>query len=127
LIGGKSNFTGGNFTLNGGNSALAVSQCAFNSYKEKSLCQRQTTGSPSDPANKGYRIWYSVITQDAASTGASPSTNPSELNESFYSKRKKDVIEFAFDDSGKTAYFAVQIENEGRKGPWGPLTAALIP
>jgi hypothetical protein len=29
-------------------------------------------------------------------------------------------------DSGKTAYFAVQIENEGKKGPWGPLVSALI-
>jgi hypothetical protein len=37
------------------------------------------------------------------------------------------VIEFAFDDSGKTAYFDVQIENEGKKGPWGSLTSALIP
>jgi hypothetical protein len=27
-----------------------------------------------------------------------------------------DVIEFGFDDSGKTTYFTVQIENEGRKG-----------
>jgi hypothetical protein len=81
------------------------------------------TGSPSDPANKGYRIWYSVIAQG----GVPPPTNPGELNESFSTKRKKDVIEFAFDDSGKTAYFAVQIENEGRKGPWGPITAALIP
>jgi hypothetical protein len=37
------------------------------------------------------------------------------------------VIEFGFDDSGKIAYFAVQIENEGKKGPWGPLVQALIP
>jgi hypothetical protein len=88
------------------------------------------TGSPSDPANKGYRIWYSVIAQGAASTDATstpPPTNPGELNESFYTKRKKDVIEFDFDDSGKTAYLAVQIENEGKKGPWGPMVQALIP
>jgi hypothetical protein len=37
------------------------------------------------------------------------------------------VIEFGFGDSGKTAYFAVQIENEEKKGPWGPLVSALIP
>jgi hypothetical protein len=80
------------------------------------------TGSANNPANKGYRVWYSVIGQ-----GETPPTNPKELKESFFTKRKKDVITFDFGDSGKTAYFAVQIENEGKKGPWGPLTSALIP
>jgi hypothetical protein len=80
------------------------------------------TGNPSDPANKGYRIWYSVI-----APGETPPANPDELRKSFFTKRKKDVIEFDFGDSGKTAYFAVQIENEGKKGPWGPLVSALIP
>jgi hypothetical protein len=80
------------------------------------------TGSPSDPANKGYRIWYMVV-----APGEKAPTNPVELNESFYTKRRKDVLEFDFEDSGKTAYFAVQVENEGKKGPWGPITSALIP
>jgi hypothetical protein len=31
---------------------------------------------------------------------------------------EKDLIEFGFDDSGKRVFFAVQIENEGRKGRW---------
>jgi hypothetical protein len=80
------------------------------------------TGTPTDPANKGYRIWYSVI-----APGETPPANPDDLRKSFFTKRKKDVIEFEFGDSGKIAYFAVQIENEGKKGPWGPLTSALIP
>jgi hypothetical protein len=80
------------------------------------------TGTPTDPANKGCRIWYNVTAQ-----GETPPANPDDLRKSFYTKRKKDVIEFAFNDSGKTAFFAVQIENEGKKGPWGPLTNALIP
>jgi hypothetical protein len=79
-------------------------------------------GTATDPANKGYRIWYSVI-----APGETPPANPDDLRKSFYTKRKKDVIEFKFGDSGKTAYFAVQIENEGKKGPWGPLVSALIP
>jgi hypothetical protein len=79
-------------------------------------------GSPTDPANKGYRIWYSVIGQRET-----PPANPDDLRTSFYTKRKKDVIDFEFGDSGKTAYFAVQIENESKKGPWGPLISALIP
>jgi hypothetical protein len=80
------------------------------------------TGSPADPANKGYRIWYSVI-----APGAAPPAIPEDLRASFYTKRKKDLIEFDFGDSGKTAVFAVQVENEGKKGPWGPMVSALIP
>jgi hypothetical protein len=80
------------------------------------------TGSPTDAANKGYRIWYTVI-----APAETPPANPDDLHKSFYTKRKKDVIDFDFGDSGKTAYFAVQIENEGKKGPWGPLVSALIP
>ena len=80
------------------------------------------TGDPNDPANKGFRVYYKVI-----APGAAPPTAPGELIKSFYTKRKKDVIPFEFGDSGKTAYFAVQIENEGKKGPWGPLVSALIP
>jgi hypothetical protein len=33
------------------------------------------------------------------------------------------MLEFEFGDSGKTAFFAVQIENEGKKGP---MVQALI-
>jgi hypothetical protein len=80
------------------------------------------TGNPNDSANKGYRIWYSVV-----APGETPPENPDDLRKSFFTKRKKDVIEFDFGDSGKTAYFAVQVENEGKKGPWGPLASALIP
>jgi hypothetical protein len=80
------------------------------------------TGSPIDPANKGFRIWYSVV-----APGETPPANPDELRKSFFTKRKKDVIEFEFGDSGKNCFMAVQIENDGKKGPWGPLTQALIP
>jgi hypothetical protein len=37
------------------------------------------------------------------------------------------VIEFEFGDSDKTCYMAVQVENEGKKGPWGTLFSAVIP
>jgi hypothetical protein len=84
------------------------------------------TGNPNDPANKGYRIWYSVVGSSPGETEGPPA-NPDDLRKSFFTKRKKDVIEFDFGDSGKTCYMAVQIENDGRKGPWGPLVSALIP
>ncbi|MDR2553586.1 MAG: hypothetical protein LBD31_10550 [Treponema sp.] len=79
-------------------------------------------GDPHDKANRGFRIWFTV-----AAPGETPPADPGDLHGSFYTKRKKDLMEFNFGDSGKTVYFAVQIENEGRKGPWGPLVSALIP
>jgi hypothetical protein len=80
------------------------------------------TSNPTDPANKGYRIWYSV-----AAHGETSPENPDELCKSFFTKQKKDVIEFDFGYSGKTTYFAVQIENNGKKGSWGPMVSTLIP
>jgi hypothetical protein len=80
------------------------------------------TGGPENPANKGYRLWYGVV-----APGEAPPANPDDLRKSFFTKRKKDVLEFDFGASGSTCYIAVQIENAGRKGPWGPLTSALIP
>ncbi|MDR0629375.1 MAG: hypothetical protein LBG24_07040 [Treponema sp.] len=79
-------------------------------------------GDPKDKVNKGFRIWYRVL----ASGEAAPA-DPEELTKSFYTKRKKDAIEFAYNDSGKVVYFAIQIENEDKKGPWGPLVSAIIP
>jgi hypothetical protein len=80
------------------------------------------TGSPGESANKGCRIWYAI-----AAPGETPPANPKELRTSFYTQHCKDRTEFDIGDSGKTAYFAVQIENESKKGPWGPLVQALIP
>jgi hypothetical protein len=80
------------------------------------------TGSPEDKANKSYRVYYKVL-----EAGETPPAEPSESWHSFSTKRRKDLIEFAYGDSGKTVYFAVQVENDGKKGPWGPLTSALIP
>jgi hypothetical protein len=80
------------------------------------------SGSPNDPANKGYRIWYQV-----AAPGEPPPVNPKELHTPFFTKRKKDVISFDFGDSGKTVYMSVQVENEGKAGSPGPLVSALIP
>jgi hypothetical protein len=80
------------------------------------------SGNPDDPANKGYRIYYRV-----AAPGETPPATPKDLGESFFTKRKKDVLKFDYGDSGKTVYMAVQLENDGRKGEWGPMTSALIP
>jgi hypothetical protein len=81
------------------------------------------SGSPDDPANKGYRVWYSVVAH-----GETPPANPDDLRKSFFTQRKKDVVQFEYADSGKKAYIAVQIESGGgKKGGWGPMVLAVIP
>jgi hypothetical protein len=80
------------------------------------------TGSPEDRENKSYRVYYIVV-----GPGELPPAKPSETWQSFSTKRRKDLVEFEYGDSGKTVYFAVQIENDGKKGPWGPMVSALIP
>jgi hypothetical protein len=80
------------------------------------------SGNPEDPANKEYRIWYQV-----AGPGDAVPQSQTDLHHSFSTKRKKEVMDFGPESSGKTVYFAVQIENGKLKGPWGPLSSALIP
>jgi hypothetical protein len=46
----------------------------------------------------------------------------------FSTQRKKDIINFAPNDSGKTAYFDIRIENGNQGyGPWCPIFHAVIP
>jgi hypothetical protein len=66
------------------------------------------TGDLNDKANKGCWIWYAVVLLE----GEAPA-NPEQLTKSFYTKRKKDVMDFDYPDSRKTPWFA--IENEGKK------------
>ncbi|MDR2509495.1 MAG: hypothetical protein LBC77_02495 [Spirochaetaceae bacterium] len=80
------------------------------------------TGDPMETANKGYRIWYSLV-----GIGEPLPKSPDALHFSYFTKRRKDVIRFDFTDSGKTVYFCVQVENDGKKGPWGPMVGSLIP
>ena len=81
------------------------------------------SGDENDPANKGFRICFLVVVP-----GEAPPADPEELRKSFFTKKKKDRIVFDYADSGKTVYFAVQIESgSGKQGPWGPLTSAFIP
>jgi hypothetical protein len=85
------------------------------------------TGNANDPADKGFRVYYRVVAPPGMAAVQQPPASPEDLTTSFFTHRKKDVIKFGFNDSGSTVFFAVQVENEGKKGPWGPMTSALIP
>jgi hypothetical protein len=91
-----------------------------------------------DPrADYGVRIYMSVVTGDpeaqSALTGRhyylpKPPTTPMELHESEFTRLKKHIFQFAYEDSGKTAYFCIRVENaKGGKGPWGVMFSAVIP
>jgi hypothetical protein len=99
-------------TLQNLNSLVQAADSALSTAKNETARTPAASGSPADPVNKGCRIWYSVIGQ-----GEEPPADPEQLRTLFYTMRKKDVIEFAFSDSGKTCSMAAQIENGGKKGP----------
>jgi hypothetical protein len=81
------------------------------------------SGNPHDKANAGYRVWYRVV-----GPGETPPEKPEDLNKSFFTRRKRDFIEFDYADAGKTAYIAVQIESgSGKQGKYGPMVSAVVP
>jgi hypothetical protein len=80
------------------------------------------SGDPGDRANEGFRVYRVLV-----APGEAPPTAPQETWVSFFTRRKKDGVKFGYTDSGKTAWFAVQIENHGLKGNWGSLTYAMVP
>jgi hypothetical protein len=79
-------------------------------------------GDLGDPANKGFHIWYLVVRP-----GETPPQSPDELRELLATKRHKDLLEFAFEDSGSTVYIAAQVVNGELKGGFGPMMSVLIP
>ena len=80
------------------------------------------SGNPNDPANNGFRVYYSVVGH-----GEEKPKDQEDLRKSFFTRRKKTTIRFNPSDAGKTCYIAAQIENNSLKGPWGPMTSAVIP
>ncbi|MDR2418292.1 MAG: hypothetical protein LBD79_04490 [Treponema sp.] len=53
---------------------------------------------------------------------------PEELPIVFATKRRKDIVNFNSNDSGKTAYFDIRIENgAGEYGPWCPMFHTIVP
>jgi hypothetical protein len=80
------------------------------------------SGSPDDKANKGYRVWYKT-----APPGDAAPTDPEDLPKSFFTRRKKDLARRSRRSRSKMVYLAIQVENDGIKGDWGPMVSALIP
>jgi hypothetical protein len=45
-----------------------------------------------------------------------------------FARRKTELVSFAAEESGITAYFCARYENgKGEAGAWGPVVGAIIP
>ncbi len=88
-------------------------------------------------ANHGVRIFYGVEADDPAAQsaltgkhyylGAAPHS-PEQLTENEFAGTKRHAITFPTEDAGKTAWFALRVENaKGKRGPWGEMFSAVIP
>jgi len=85
----------------------------------------------------GCRIYYGIMPQGGATQEQAVSPDrylmksPEsglELPFSVFTHRKKELINFNAQDSGKIAYFCIRYENaKGMAGPWGPVFSAIIP
>jgi hypothetical protein len=100
---------------------------------------RPVPGSPPDPhrSDYGYRVYYGIMPPGGATVEAATGvkhelmqvpTSGEQLPFSKFTRRKKELFDFAAEDSGKTVYFCVRYENaKGESGPWGPMFNAVIP
>jgi hypothetical protein len=100
---------------------------------------RPVTGSPPDPhrSDYGYRIYWGIMPSGGATVEAATGSkrellkapvSGTELPFSKFTRRKKELLDFAQEDSGKTAYFCIRFENaKGESGPWGPMFQSVIP
>ncbi|MDR3198778.1 MAG: hypothetical protein LBU34_13000 [Planctomycetaceae bacterium] len=85
----------------------------------------------------GFRIYYGIYPPGGASgeaaTGAKRElvkvpVSGEELPHSKFTRRKRELLDFPQEDSGKTIYFCIRYENaKGEPGPWGPIVSTVIP
>jgi hypothetical protein len=90
-----------------------------------------------DRASWGFRIYYGVLPQSVGLSEEMMSErqflrrvpqNPEELPHSHFTRRKRDLIEFPYDNSGKQCFVCIRYENgKGEAGPWGPMVSSFIP
>jgi len=56
------------------------------------------------------------------------SQNPKELTQSHFTRRKHDLVEFPYNNSGKYCFIYSRYENgKGDAEPWSPVVSSFIP
>ena len=95
-------------------------------------------GTLADPrADYGFRLYFGILPHGGATIEqvAGPKRylprapiSGSELPNSQFTRRRKELFVFSPEDSGSTVYFCIRYENpKGQAGPWGPVFSAIIP
>jgi len=90
-----------------------------------------------DRSDWGFRIYFGVLPQTGSISEEMvierqylrrQPQNPEELTASHFTRRKRDLLDFPYDNSGKQCFICVRYENsKGEKGPWGPMVNSFIP
>ena len=89
-----------------------------------------------EPGRKyGFRIHYGILSAGGSTEGQSgfryltkPPKTGDELPLSKFTRRRFTMMDFSAEDSGKTVFFCICLENpSGDRGPWGPIVTAVIP
>jgi hypothetical protein len=88
-------------------------------------------------ADHGFRIYFGVLPVGGASLeeAAGPErylrsspVSGEDLPHSKFSRKHKVLFEFPSEDSGRSVFFSIRLENaKGDMGPWGPVFSAVIP
>ena len=95
-------------------------------------------GGPHDTrADYGYRIYYGVLPAGGASVEEATGHGRyllraailgEDLPHSIFTRRRRIIMDFPQEDSGKRVYFCIRYENaKGEHGPWGPMVSAVVP
>ena len=102
----------------------AMATVAYRGGQTLQLDIKHVSGTPFDKkANYGCKIYYGAF--DINDTQPA---NGEDLTKNRFTRRKREIFEFAPADIRKTAYFAIRYENsKGKAGAWGPMIAAVIP
>jgi hypothetical protein len=70
----------------------------------------------------------SIRLADGVHILSEPPKSPADLPDSFFTQRKKDIIEFPPEASGKLCYLSLRFETKpGAKGPWGDMISTVVP
>lgn len=95
------------------------------------------TGGGNYGGNWGYAIYEGIMPPGGATLEEAagfrhylmkPPLSGDELLYWRFTRRRKEVREYAAEESSKTAYFCARYENQrGEHGAWGPVASAVIP
>jgi hypothetical protein len=95
------------------------------------------TEPPDSRGDYGYALYRGIMPQGGATLEQAASVKHYLMNEPLsgdellhyhFTRRKKELVDFAASESGMTAYFCARYENQkGVFGIWGPVVSAVIP